>query len=226
MTLYAKQVPPEIQESPLFMGEFPENVYIFGNKDYTERAKKVREIENALENIADAIETAQGGRGWSKDINAGALIWYELPRDSGRAYTRAERLKIIDIAFNYTYTRDFSEARAAVCDALQLITGDEYAAATVRGCCQNEWNNIIYPVEYGAEWLRYFETEYFNTGDEWAVYETDDDGDYVCHVYTHAWNDDGKRAEIADACGADPDDVILYTFDGYVKTAKYKTVTA
>ena len=225
MKIYAKQVAPEYQESPLFMDEWPENVFVFGNRDYTERAEKIREIENALENIADAIETARSGRGWSKDINAAGLIWYELPRDSGRAYTRAERLKIIDIAFNYTYTRDFSEARAAVCNALQLITGDEYSAATIRGCCQSDWNNIIYPSEYGREWLENFEIEYFNTGDEWRVYY-DDDENSEFYIYTHAWNDDGRRVEIADAAGVDPADVVLYVFNGYIKTAAYKEVYA
>lgn len=214
MKIYAKRVPPEYQESPLFMDEWPENVFVFGNKNYTEHAEKIHEIENALENIADGIETARSGRGWSKDINAAALIWYELPRDSGRAYTRAERLKIIDIAFNYTYTHDFSEARAAVCDALQLITGNEYSAGTIRGCCQGDWNYIIYPSEYGREWLKNFEIEYFNTGDEWRISEGSPDSDDNYYIYTHAWNEDGQRAEIADAAGADPADVVLYVFDG------------
>lgn len=226
MTIYAKQVPAEYQESPLYMGEWPENVFVFGNKDYNEHAEKIREIENALENIADGIENARSGCGWSKGINAAALIWYEMPRDNGRAYTRAERLKIIDLAFTYTYTRDFSIARAAVCDALQLITGREYDAAQIRGCCQGEWNNIIYPAEYGREWLNNFEIEYFNMGAEWRINEDSPDSDDNYYIYTHAWNDDGIRAEIADAAGVDPADVVLYVFDGYEHTPKYKEVCA
>lgn len=226
MKIYAKQVPAEYQESPLFMDEWPENVFVFGNEDYIERAEKIREIENALENIADGIENARSGRGWSKDINAAALIWYEMPRDSGAKYTRAERLKIIDLAFNYTYTRDFSEARAAICDALQLITEKEYDVAQIRGCCQSDWNNIIYPSEYGREWLEDFEIEYFNTGAEWRINEGSPDSDDNYYFYTHAWNDDGQRAEIAAAAGVDPADVVLYVFDEWQRTPIYKEVYA
>lgn len=35
MKIYAKQVPPEYQESPLFLEEYDlENLYIFGNRNY------------------------------------------------------------------------------------------------------------------------------------------------------------------------------------------------
>lgn len=225
MKIYAKQIAPEWQESPLYMEEWPENVFVFGNRHFTERAEKMHEIESALENIADGIESARVG-GWAKDINAAALIWYEMPRDDGRKYTRAERLKIIDLAFTYYYTLNFPEARAAVCAALEFITGDEYESATIRGCCQGDWNNIIYPAKYGDEWLYNFEIEYFNTGAEWRISEGDPDGDECYYFYSHAWNDDGIRAEIADAAGVDPADVVLYVFDGYTQTPEYRTVTA
>ena len=80
---------------------------------------------------------------------------------------------------------------------------------------------MICPDEYGIEYRREIETEYFNTGDEWKI---DDNGDTFT-VYTHSWRDDEKRQEIADAVGCDPSDVILYAFDGYEYTPKYKEVS-
>lgn len=46
MKIYARQVPPEHQESPLYMfNEWPENVYVFGNRHYTGRAERIDEID-------------------------------------------------------------------------------------------------------------------------------------------------------------------------------------
>jgi hypothetical protein len=113
----------------------------------------------------------------------------------------------------------------AITTALQLITGDEYDAAQIRGCCQGDWNNIIYPTKYGREWLREFEIEYFNTGAEWRISENDPNNDDNYYMYTHAWSDDDIRAEIAAAAGVDPGDVILYTFTGWSRTPEYREVS-
>ena len=41
-------------------------------------------------------------------------------------------------------------------------------------------------------------------------------------VYTHEWKDDERKREIAENIGVYPDEVTLYLFDGWTKTAKYK----
>ena len=210
MKIYAKQVPPEYQESPLFMGEWPENVYAFGNRHFRDRGGEyIEKIENSLYDAADELKQLQRGLSYYNsfiDIIADILPTPENKKE----YTRADRLKWRALLLNFdadAITRDDT-----ITTALQLITGDEYDAAQICGCCQGDWNNVIYPAKYGREWLREFEIEYFNMGDEWALYENDPDGEYICHVYTHEWRDDGKRAEIADAAGVDPADVVLYVF--------------
>jgi hypothetical protein len=112
-----------------------------------------------------------------------------------------------------------------LCRVLELVTGQEWAAGTIRGCCQSDWQEIIYPAAYGREWLSDFETEYFNTGAEWCISENDPESDDNYYMYTHAWSDDGIRAEIAAAAGVDPGDVILYTFTGWSKTPEYMEVS-
>lgn len=225
MKIYAKQIAPEYQESPLYMGEWPENVYVFGNRGYKDNSKRIDEIRRGLETIADTFADMQNGENWARNGNLHAVIWYELPREGGAGYTRAERLEIVRLAEMYCNCRSYDE-NDIICDVLEIITGKKYDNATIRGCCQGDWNYIIYPAEYGREWLKEFEIEYFNLGDEWALYENGPDGEYVFHFYTHSWRDDEKRAEIADAAGVKPDDVILYAFDGWSRTPVYKEISA
>ena len=218
MKIYAKQVPPEYQESPLFMSEcWPENVFVFGNRHFTSHAERLEDIKQALEDISDICN------GYSY---YGKLSDVMPARDDGREYTRAERLTLARLAQNFMeYGSGSDDETALLCDVLELITGQEYESATLRGCCQGDWQEIIYPAEYGREWLRDFETEYFNTGAEWRISENDPESDENYYIYTHAWNDDGTRAEIAAAAGVDPGDVILYTFTGWSRTPEYMEVS-
>ena len=223
MKIYAKQVPPEYQESPLFMEEWPENVYIFGNRHFRGHgAEYIENIKNSMYDAAIELKALPCGL---YCYNSFIEILNDLlPAGNGREYSRADRLKWRALLLNFdagTITDN-----DAITTALQLITGREYDAATIRGCCQGDWNNVIYPSEYGREWLENFEIEYFNTGAEWRITENDPDSDDNYYFYTHAWNEDGQRAEIAAAAGVDPADVVLYVFDGYIKTAAYKEVNA
>lgn len=219
MKIYARQVPPEYQESPLFMGDWPENVFVFGNRYFKDHAERLEDIRRGLEDIYDVCQ------GWSHYSNLADVI---PARDDGREYTRAERIKFAVLAEEYAETGT-REENAVLCDALELITGLEYEYTEIRGCCQGDWQNIIYPAEYGREWLECFESEYFNTGSEWIIDDTGDampdPADIVgWSLYAHAWGADAIRAEIAAAVGVNTDDVILYQFDGWTKTAKYQEV--
>lgn len=225
--IYAKQVPPEYQESPLFNGdEWPENVFVFGNRDFNDHSGRLAEIREALENITEAFDDMQHGAAWCRNGNLHAVIWYQLPRDDGRGYSRAERLELVKLAAQYEWSGNSSSENDILCRVLELVTGTEYAAGTLRGCCQGDWQEIIYPAEYGREWLAAFETEYFNTGTEWRINEGAPDSDDNYYFYAHGWNDNLIRAEIADAAGTTPENITLYRFDGWSRTPNYKEVTA
>jgi hypothetical protein len=217
MKIYAKQVPPEYQESPLFMGEWPENVFVFGNRNYTAHAERLEDIKQALEDIYDICN------GWSCYNKLSDVI---PARDDGREYTRAERLTLARLAQNYQeYSYNSDDENAVLCDVLELITGQKYEYATIRGCCQGDWQEIIYPAEYGDAWLYNFETEYFNTGAEWRISENDPESDDNYYFYTHEWRDDDIKEEIAIAAGVDPGDVILYMFTGWSRSPEYMEVS-
>ncbi len=229
MKIYARQVPPEYQESPLYQGEWPENVHVFGNRHLEEHGN-YNDTARALDQLGQDIDDIRSGCGWYTDQSLENILQDYFPRKT--QYTRAERLRVLDIvATFYEHRAGSYEERAAVLEIMELRDGIEYDSAEIRGCCQGEWQNVVYPAAYGRDWLDEFETEYFNTGTEWIVDDTGDTmtdpGDIVgwC-LYAHSWDTDGIRAEIAAAVGVNPDDVVLYTFDGWTKTATYTEVTA
>jgi hypothetical protein len=230
MKIYAKQVAPEMQESPLFLFSdlaecVPAGVYVFGNRDYKGvNAAAIDELQNVLYDAAEDLKSMTRGEypGPRTKNDFYALLWYHFPTENGRKYSRADRLKWRDLLLDFdagAVTED-DATRAA----LELITGDEYDDATIRGCCQGDWMRVLYPAALGREWLDIFECEYFNTGDEWRLSFDDPDGDENEYIYTHSWNDDEKRAEIAREYGAQPGDVVLYAFDGWSREPIYKEV--
>jgi hypothetical protein len=219
MKIYAKQVPPEYQESPLFLGDefWPENVFVFGNRDFNQHADTLNELRTALENIVEVFDDMQQGQGWTNDL--AYAFRCELPEEYRREYSRPERLKMVELANEYCFAKSYEE-NDVLCKVLELITGKTWDNSTIRGCCQGDWQEIIFPAEYGREWLEHFETEYFNTGSEWII---DPDGDNIS-VYAHEWNNEGIKKELAAAVGVEPENIILQAFSGWTKTAAYTEV--
>lgn len=227
--VYARQIAPEYQESPLFAfgEEFPENIAVYGNRDYNEHFTGVFDgLRDALLDAGQELDNMRWGDLWRPDF---ITILHDLLPPVGRGeYSRAERLAWVKLLDAYGAT----EAAVYMARAAALITGQEYDAAQISGCCQGEWQNVIYPAEWGREWLAAFECEYWNTGEEWIFTDPleappEDPGDVDgCAVYVHGWRDAERRAEIADAAGVDPADVVLYVFGGWERRAKYAEVGA
>lgn len=195
MKIKAYQVAPEYQESPLSLfDDCLEGLEIYGNRDY---------IRRTSETFDEVLEC----------LDYGDFSDLEFPR------CRAERL---DELCN-KYGTQGANNEAIIAEALSIVTGQEWEYRQISGSCQSDWNYIYYrPDEWKEKALEYLEIEYFNTGDEWRI--EDEEGDDLGSGYTHEWNDDERRREIAENIGVDPDDVTLYLFEGWTKTAKYKEV--
>lgn len=230
MRIYAKQVPPEYQESPLFFeGSWPEKVYVFGNRRFNQHDNDLDWIRKGLEEASYQLSALQVGHGW---YNSWIDVLEDLlaPEDTRGEYTRAERLQWAELCDQYCEARSADE-NDILCEALELITGEKWANGTIRGCVQGDWQEIIYPAEYGRDWLQAFETEYFNTGTEWIIHDEGyipEDPDEISgySVYCLGWNNDLIRAEIAEYSGARPEDIILYSFSGWDRSAAYEEVGA
>lgn len=213
--VYARQVPPEYQESPLQLcDEAPENVYVFGNRDYIGiRADEISDIYNALEELADDLD-------FSPDDA------HFIEKADGSDYTPEEWEKLARLAREYTgiIPGKGRSDRECARDALALIYGKQFELCTLRGCCQGEWQNCIYPAAYGHTFRESFEIEYFNMGTEWIIHDGDDvpeEPDEIegYSIYCYSYD---PRVEIAAERGVQPEEVQLYTFAGYARRALWE----
>ena len=226
-TIYARQVPPEYQESPLFWDDNLDGVEIYGNRHYNGITSALFDrLPGILDDLADA---------WDDFTDGTPPAWYDswaealadiAPPEGRPEYTRQERKKDWPelLARNYNeYNRP--EYLAA---ALSLITGQEWDSCTLRGCCQGDWQNCIFRRDlWDAASLERLEAEYFNTGTEWIVHDEEtppEDAEEIngFSVYCTEWSDDGIKREIADAAGGAPEAVKLFKFSNYRKIAEYE----
>lgn len=230
MKIYARQISPEYQESPLFIDEcFPDNIAVCGNRDFNEHIPDIfKTVSEVLENgeLAEMLEDIKACE-WYK--NATEAITDYLPPVKGRYSTNAVHA-LKNYVCEYATCPRCEEERILLC-VLAIVTGKKWDSKIIRGCCQSDWNYIYYPVdEWSKEALEAFETEYFNTGTEWIVHDEEGTPEAPEEIngfsmYCISWNDEGIRKEIADVTGGNPQDVVLYAFDGYIQTAKYREVT-
>ena len=165
--VYAVQIAPEFQDSPLNMGDFPElwpGIYLTGNRDF---------------------------HGYTTD-------------EFKRIYNRFDGPRLFR--------------------ALQLTTGKKYAVKILRGNSQSDWIECYYPAdEYTNKELDILESEYFNLGTEWIIHDGDTapNGPDEIEGYSLYCYDDPRR-EIALCADTTPENVVLWEFDGWTHTPRYK----
>ena len=225
MTIYAKQVPPEYQESPLFWDD-DINAEIFGNRHFKSYTSTLFDrLPGMLDDLAAVWDNMQTG-----EYNG--AVWADELRDlvppvNRPDYTREERRDAWPRIIEF-YVDSSSFTPALRCQVLELITGRAWDCCTLRGCCQGDWQHCIYPAdEWDGDSLERLEAEYFNTGSEWIVHDdqtppASPEEISGFSVYCTGWNDDQIRQEIADAAGGLAANVKLYKFAGYTQTARYE----
>ena len=236
MKIYAKQVNPEYQESPLFIdGFFPDNIILTGNRDFNSHTTpEFDQINSHFEDMAGTWENDRfffqwNGAGYDKIAKKPEYTLQELltdygfTRPDGKPWTTKQRHE-----WRLLMEREELDDDGII-KALQLLTGKAWKAFTIRGCCQSDWQSGFCPVsEWSREALEAFEAEYFNTGTEWIIHDEDGEPESPeeingYSVYCHGWNSDQIRKEIADAAGeTDPAAVVLYEFTGWSRSPEYK----
>lgn len=229
-TIYAMQVNPEYQESPLSNDNFDvESAYpgiaVFGNRDYTdhipENIARVMDVLNDGE-LADILDSFNRRL---KDYNtevyknvSEAIVDFLQPEHKARYSTREiHNLNALVCSYGIN-SRDDDEILVSV---MGIVTGKKYQLSTIRGCCQREWQSVLYPFDvYSDETIEYLEKDYFNTGSEWIIHDEDsipeNENDISGYsVYCYSWDLDGIADEIMNAAGADDSyDIVLYGCEG------------
>lgn len=215
----AKQVPPEHQESPL---EFTSNnfdlcypgVILTGNRNFF--AHITDEYKLTVDNLYDAQDAIHAlGSKESEYVNEAEVITEFFPPLNKDRYEYSEIEQWIRLLVVANDCRDY----VYIAEALSLITGCKYEYTMIRGCNQSDWQYMLYPSDqYGENFVREFEAEYFNLGSEWVV------DDEHCYIHASGYDMEEVRDELCRVYGLSPDEIQLLRFEGWKKTATYEEV--
>lgn len=221
MKIYARQINPAYQESPLFYDNmFPEDIAVCGNREYVEHCPEVFNLVYSVLSageLAELLENKNGWKTWYKNITE-AITDY-LPPEKEKYNTKdIGALKRLVLQYAECPSR---EEDSILCAVLSIVTGRKWDYRMIGGCVQREWNYVYYPIdEWSKAALKAFEAEYFNNGSEWIIdddgFNPDEDNPEEISgysIYCTSWNDEGIKQEIADSAGVDIDDVILFPFE-------------
>lgn len=243
----AKQIAPEYQQSPMFKwNEFEnfetwEDVSFFGNHDLMER--KIPAMESFLNYIDDACSAYE-------ELEMTKSVFESIPEivkymftDNANGYCVSD-----EVAENPLWKRiledwpnaDYNEERTLICLALEAMTGMEYDWFNIHGCCQGEWQVIYIPTKFKED-REMIEAEYFNTGEEYSIFEepvyleddeekspeeileiAENEDSLAYSLYCYGWSKEMILNQISKSIGCAEKDILLFEFDGYKKTPLYK----
>lgn len=170
MKIEVTQVPPEAQESYWMIDGEPDNIILFGNKDYSEHWGKWGDISRDYENCIDSFNEDFTSKG--EPIEEGFFTSLEeLTEYYLSPYGYKYRPEDEETWKSLFLNDDCYNKEVWVPVVLNLIERKPYRFSVLRGDCQSDWQYIVFsPDDYPSEnAIREMEAEYFNTGSEWHV---------------------------------------------------------
>ena len=179
------------------------NFAIFGNRDFNDYrdAEWIKKVDDILSDLDNDFYTGESLKDYSE-------------------LTRTQRKAILAIYENARNTDDAD----TIADVLNIIYPDKrFVSSTIRGCCQNEWQNVICE-KSDADYLNNLADLYFGYCAE--VHFEDDDGEtcYATVTNTELWeNRDNLKdfvRSLFDFTAETPCE--LYESDGYTTTKSWK----
>lgn len=224
--IYARQIRPELQESPLQYDEcYPYDMIVCGNRYYQNHTIDVYDLfMDNWEFVYDAMKDCAEKYEYRRYNTVTEAIMDNFPPQHKQKYSSRDIHAWKSILEEMCY----EEEEVTICKALDLITGKSWDTTEIHGCCQGDWQTIIYCTDtWNRAALREFEMEYFNLGSEWMIHEgteapeTPEDINGFT-VYCATYDDDEIRRIIADAACGNPDEVVMYAHDGMSLTDNYR----
>lgn len=236
MKVYAKQVPPEHQESFLFnivdgevqfnIDPYNEYVTLAGNTHYCDHMTDVfKRVWRVLEK-GDLASVLDDLRPSVYDTATEAIYDYLWPEGDRKYGTRAIHA-IRQLVQDYL-TCKRAEEDNILCKVLSIVTGEHYECRCIRGSSQGDWQYIYYSTEHiSREDIHYIEVCYFNEGSEWIIHDGEDEPKTSEEVsgysaYCIGCGEDAIRLELAEIAECKPEDVVMFIYDHSISVPVYR----
>ena len=211
----------------------------------TEQIEPIERKLNSLPQFSKAVEEWIEQRYFTESI----LIKDYFPKyswnEKSRAYEESSDIKLTkeevdnirEIVHKYDRCHVKSYEEEIAIPLLDIITGQSWTTRTLRGCCQSDWIDIIYPmigsIYYTTDEIRYLEAMYFNTGTEWIVSEIPLDVDTTSEDFDVDAFDIGSyyimaydyKKGLSEQLNVNEDSIEIWEFDGYYKKPKWKKMS-
>ena len=203
--IYAKTIPPEeVGYDFEYDAKFYDTkIYICGNRDfYGINASEIKEAEKMCEDFEYHYEHEPSDYGLTEEQFSELSKIVEQKKSWG--------------AIEYEFVLKY----------LAFKNGVPYKRVTIRGCSQGDWDYLYVPSDMTIEEVREIEAYYFNLGTEVCIEDSDKElqpeeiGGY--YLYFPTWDTNEIKRRIAEYEEVDVSQVVLYEFDGYIQTPKYK----
>lgn len=135
--------------------------------------------------------------------------------------------ELIDCCYHYGITN------YQIAEFLEIKTGKLWNVKMFHGYSQGDYCEVVYCSDvYSAEEIKEIGKMYLGCGSEFECIDCDENGeptDEICCGYFATddivWTEDERLVKhFAEYFGCQPDEIEVQLFDGYIRTAKYKTV--
>jgi hypothetical protein len=224
---YVRKVEPENTMSELMLlGDeaIPEGFIITGNprlKNYKTEAFIL--VENNIDFFLYEDSLLVGNEGVSSFKDFKDLIMSYFPPSYKPEYSNVDLKKMR----NYLNSLNTSHTELDIITTiLSWILGKPHTLVTIRGCCQGDWQNVIFPTkDYTPEDIEEFQAQYFNTGTEWIVHDEPTpplDPSDICGYSVYLTKNLNVKEELAERIGVPVDSLVIYVEDGYERVINFK----
>lgn len=252
MKIKAFQADPSYQESGFHFSDYDDVVFL-GSREYTRRnSDEFDRVEDRFDDVIVTIDdeiqlpySKVFARTSSEQIDIAKSAINEM-FSRGTGYTDDEFKQWFELIgsfldnggnlnVNHPELDEFKES--IFIDAYSLYMGKRHEKKTIRGNCQGECHDIIYPVDdYSSEAIRELEARYFNTGIEWTILLSECEceephcgcsNEYIWHYDYKYTNLEEALREVAieyfgDKCKGV--EVEIWEFGGYHQTPYYSKI--
>ena len=89
-----------------------------------------------------------------------------------------------------------------IADELTKRHSEKYAVKEMHGCCQGDWQHIVYPTRFKDD-IKYIEQEYFNLCDEWCCVPEGKSKSEGVYCFTYPFDNISTEEQLKNICMCD-----------------------